>query len=154
MRQPNLELFFCKREFLHEGVRSSCDSADRNDGEHLRPLFEPVPESLALLNTYQKTREQAKLAAYLGTAGLVIAIVGPMLAGLLKGPNNGPLTEAGLYLSTAASLGGITLAGGAIVIGLTVIRANENRLFQAVQNYNQVHPEKPVDLLFSTGVKF
>ena len=141
----------CERFFVYQGRKLECDSNLGRDAERLRGIMQDVPQAIAELDTYQANREKIKIAAYLGTAGIVA-----ILAGFVVGRPNLPFDP----VSGAPRLGGIVILGGlglsanALIYGLSVGKTNEGHLGNAVQYYNSAHPDRPIELKFSTEVNF
>ena len=127
----------CERIMLYQGKNQEIDSDLGNDAEHLKRLVQDVPSAVAELDAYQENRRKVKLAAYIGSAGLILAG-----AGLIAGSNKG------------LAYGGALLTAGSFGFGLGLLQSNENHLKNAVQNYNSAHPEKPIEFQFSAGFHF
>src|SRR5690349_46867 len=66
----------CERYFLYQGKKLECDSYLGGDAERLRPLMADVPSALAELDIYRENLKKMKLAAYIGSAGLLAIVAG------------------------------------------------------------------------------
>jgi protein-S-isoprenylcysteine O-methyltransferase Ste14 len=97
------------------------------------------------LNRYQSNILSARAAAYVGTVGLVAALVSSFL-------NTSDPTQSSLR--QILSVGGLILAGGSFAFSFAVLRTNESNLKDAVQYYNSANPNTPIQLQFSTSVLF
>ncbi len=149
------DIFHCARYFSVGGKRLDCDSNVRRDAEKLRPILEPVPEAITALNTYQRNRRNLKTAAYVGTAGILVAAAGWLVARtLFSQPGTANPTDTGILIRNLATLSGVSISAGSVVYGLTLTRTNERNLGRAVEIYNAAKPEMPIELLFTTGITF
>lgn len=138
----------CERYFVFQGKKIECDSAVGGDAEMLRPIMRDVPAAIAELDAYKRANKNVRIAAYVGTAGILATILG----GVISHPivdSSGTLQPGGYITFT-----GIALAVNAVIYGLSLVKTNEVHIGNAVRYYNQAHPEKPVELLFSTQVHF
>ena len=141
----------CERYFVYQGKKIECDSNLGGDAERLRPLMEDVPAAIAELDAYQDNRQKMKLAAYLGTLGLVVLMSGFIL---------GRSTPAFDPISGTPNLLGYVMIGGlgvtvhSVILGFSVGKTNESHVGNAVQYYNSVHPDQPIELKFSTELNF
>ena len=143
------EVGYCQRYFLFRGKRLECDSHLGNDGERLRPLLSDVPAALAELDAYQESRKSLKNVAYAGTGGLALMTTGMIISRPPFEPNTGQIRPGGYLIILGALLG-----VGSLVYGLSHVNVNDSHLQRAVQFYNQVHPEEPIELKFSTEFHF
>lgn len=157
------EIFGCKRQFLYRGQYLSCDSIMSRDAEGFRPIFQPVPAAIAELDQYQKNRRGVQTVAYVSSAGLALVALGYILGTLVfrvSSPATLPdgsvttVHSPNILLRNLIMLPGLITTVGAISYGVFSIGFNENHLGNAVKLYNQARPNDPVDLQFSTGVKF
>jgi hypothetical protein len=140
------EGFQCDQYFTFKGRAVTCDSNVRMDAENLRPIIRDTPAAIAELDAYQSNRIGVKNAAYVGSAGLLIALGGVFLSRHFD--DNQVLVR---NLSLAA---GLALAAGSFGYALAVLQTNEAHLGKAVNFYNAGHPDAPIELQFSTGLKF
>ena len=159
-----VEPFRCERFFVYQGKEIRCDSIVRQDAERLRPILQPVPEAIAELNVYQQNRRDIRKAAYMGSAGLLIATVAFLVAqnyrdSAAKAVTIGDVTaqqaqtdKANIY--KALAWGGLGLTGGTVIYGVSLLRTNELHLGNAVQKYNDARPDDPIQLQFTTGITF
>jgi hypothetical protein len=140
------EHFKCERLYIYRGKQLNCDSNVRQDAERLRPILQGVPQSIGELNSYQKNRRAVRGLAYLGTAGLLVAIASAFV----------PQDPDAQVISTrnALLIGGLSLTSGSLLYGLSLIRTNEAHLGAAVDIYNKSNPKDPIELKFSTGITF
>jgi hypothetical protein len=141
------ETFRCQRLFIYQGKVLNCDSNLRPDGEHLRPIIEKVPAAVSELDLYQDRRRSVQKLAYLGTAGVIMAVGGSIVSRQFEHPTSAVVRN----VSVAA---GLTVAITTALIGIGVLRTNEEHLGNAVKFYNQAHPENPIELQFSTNISF
>jgi hypothetical protein len=138
----------CYREYLYRGESIGCDSTLGPDGEGLRPVVKQVPESVALLDQYQKDRRNLKNLAYVGSAGLVTLLLTQYAVSRITDASARTLVQT---LGTATGAG--LLAGG-LVWGLVVVYRSDGRLEEITRIYNAKRPDDPIQLQFSTEVKF
>ena len=138
----------CERFFLLEGQRYECDSNLGRDAERLRTLVQDVPQAVAELDTYQKNLQDVRVSGYLMTSAFVLVVLGMIFSQAQPfNPANGGLTPGGGFVLT-----GLTLGVGSLVHGFTLVNMNEQHIDRAVRAYNEVHPERPVELQFNTGI--
>jgi hypothetical protein len=140
-----MEPFGCRRQYFHRDQVLNVDSFHKRDGERLRQVVSGTPEALTSLNRYQSNILSARAAAYVGTVGLVAALVSSFL-------NTSDPTQSSLR--QILSVGGLILAGGSFAFSFAVLRTNESNLKDAVQYYNSANPNTPIQLQFSTSVLF
>jgi hypothetical protein len=140
-------MYGCKRTFLYRGKRRPTDSYNRQDGEKLRPVLSTVPEAIQDLETYQKNRRRISTGAYIGTAGLVMAIGGLIASYQFTGDTKRQIRTIGL-------LGGLSIGVGSAIYSLAILRTNESYLQRAAEKYNRTRPDDPIVLQFSTGILF
>jgi hypothetical protein len=142
--------FKCDRQIRYGGRTMPCDSSLHRDGEALRPIMENTPSALERLDQYQANRRKLNFAAYTGTAGLVIALAAQVIGGALiaQDPVDGDRSlRRGRKL---IRYGGLAITAGSIAFGISSLRSNEQYLQGAVNQYNEAHPEKQLELLFKT----
>jgi hypothetical protein len=154
-QQIPLEQFHCERRFVYQAKALDCDSNVQRDGENLRPILQDTPAAVAELDTYQHNRRTLRSAAYVASAGLLVALVGFFAT---RGDNNfrdfSPGGNGALRPAAYLMLGGAALAAGSFVYGFTVYKTNETHLGNAVSEFNKTHPGNPIELQFSTGISF
>lgn len=149
-------IYHCERYYVYQGKPFECDSNLGNDAERLRPLMEDVPAAITELDAYQSNRQQVRMAAYFGTLGILAMITG-LVIGRIGASKNSPAFDP---VSGSPNLGGWVLIGGlgltvnSLIFGISVGRTNEAHVGNAVQNFNQVHPDRPIELKFTTEVNF
>jgi hypothetical protein len=147
---PNIP--HCERYFVYQGKNMECDSNSGQDADRFRTIMEDVPAAIAELDVYQSNRQKMRIAAYSGTLGVLAMISGFFVIGRPDPPFD--------PLSGTPSAGGYTMIGGiglfvsSIIYGLTVSRTNEAHIGNAVQFFNAAHPDRPIELRFSTGINF
>ena len=139
----------CERYFLYQGKKMECDSYLGGDAERLRPLFADVPSALAELDAYQANLKKMKLAAYIGTAGILVIIAGIVISRPIVDPGSGALKPGGYV-----ALGGFGLSLNSLIYGFSLKRTNEIHLGNAVQYFNAAHPDRPIELQFNTQINF
>ncbi len=138
----------CQRRFIYRGKQLDCDSNLERDAERLRPIFQSVPEAIAELDQYQKTRDQVRNLGYAGGLGL-----GMVLSGFI-------FSRATTNEQTARDWRTMGIGGGLIVLGITLatgliaLGAASDHLGNAVKQYNQAKPADPIEFQFSTGFDF
>lgn len=142
-----LKRYGCRRVFLYKGKLSSVDSYNRVDGENLRPILSLVPDSVSELNEYQKNRRKVITGAYVSSFGILLVLSSIIISGHLHPPRKNQVRAIGM-------ISGLTLSIGSAVYSLAILRLNESRLPKAVEKYNQVRPDDPIVLQFSTGLLF
>jgi hypothetical protein len=150
-RKPT-DSFRCQRFYVYQGKRIACDSNIKLDGENLRPLMEDVPQAIAELNLYQTNRLKARSAAYWGTVGLLVMIGGSLLS--LRYRDQGNPTDTSNTIRTISLFGGGGIMIGSFISALSFIKTNETHIGNAVNFYNQAHPEAPIQLQFNTAISF
>ncbi len=140
------EIFKCERVMIYRGKPLSCDSYMRQDAERLRPILSSVPPAINELNLYQANRRKVTTLAYVASAGLVLALASRLI----------PQSPEGTLVSArdVTLIGGLGVAGGSLLYGLSFLRTNETHLGNAVEYYNRAHPRDPIELQFSTGITF
>lgn len=148
-KPPNPDNFRCPRLFSYRGKVLNCDSNLGWDGENLRPIIQGVPDALAELDEYQNNRNKVVALRYVGTAGVVLMLTGFILGKTMDVNNPDRVTIRNLGV-----IGGATMAIGSFAWGLAIIKGNESRLGRAAALYNQSHPKDPIELQFSTGLRF
>ncbi len=139
------DTFRCTRFFKWKGKLYECDSFVRQDAEKLRSIVSDVPAAVSEIDQYQATRTNLRTAAYLGTAGVVLGIVGLIAANRLDNP---------VFMRYLAITAGAGLSAGSFVYAVGAIQTNEGRLGTAIQHYNSARPATPIELQFSTGFNF
>ena len=144
---PNLP--HCERYFTYGGKRLECDSQLGRDAEMLRPIMRDVPDAIAELDAYARANNQILVAGYVASAGFLTAIIGGAAASPLLDPGTGALRTGGYLV-----FGGLALAANAIIYGLSLLKTNEAHIGNAVRIYNDVHPDKPIVLEFTTSINF
>jgi hypothetical protein len=161
MRQKQaLEIPHCERYFVYQGKILECDSNTGRDAERLRQYMLDVPAATAELDIYQENRQKMKLAAYLGTAGFIAAFIGGLLQPPAPTPENPEPGGKFLGLVGATPLGGAFILGGILIGGTAVTYSfvtsvtNEQHIGNAVEYYNRVHPNRPIELKFSAEINF
>ena len=137
----------CQRTFTYQQEIRTIDSYHKQNGEQLRPILKDEPEAVSELNLYQRNRYNVEKAAYIGTIGLGIALVGLLISSRMEEPTSSTIRTAGL-------LGGLGIGAGTLIYSFSVLRTNETHLGLAVKNHNQLRPEDPIELNFSTGILF
>lgn len=144
--------FRCQRFFKYKGQKIACDSNIRSDGENLRPFLENIPQALAELELYQKNRAELGKAAYVGSLGLFVAIAGSLLS--LQYRQDGNPTNTSISIRNISMIGGAGIMIGSFISTISFIKTNETHIGNAVNFYNQAHPESPIELQFNTGIQF
>lgn len=150
---PETPQYPCYRQFIYQGKSLGCDSYLREDAENLRPYLANVPAAMEQFNLYQQTRRNIQSHAYLGTAGLLVFLAGYLISNQYVDAQ-GNLTSTGRNIRYFVSFPGIIFAGANGIFAFVTLQKNESRLGSAVQLYNQAYPDNPIELQFSTGVKF
>jgi len=141
--------FRCDRLIKYQGKTFPCDSHLKRDGDSLRSIMSETPSAIEELDLYQNNRRKVKYAAYTGTAGVAIAVTNTLIAKLFVSNDPG---RAGERRSTATAIrwSGIGLSVGSVIYGLSYLRSNETHLNNAIIRFNESHPGKPIEVLFST----
>jgi hypothetical protein len=86
-------------------------------------------------------------AAYILGVGIASILAGYLLD---HPPLEGGTIKPGGYLV----LSGLTFTIGSFAYGLSLSRTNETYLGSAIKEYNRAHSNQPIELQFSTGIKF
>ncbi|NBU21017.1 hypothetical protein EBS43_06350 [bacterium] len=139
----------CARFCILNHRKFEVDSFLAVDAERLKPVFEDVPQAMSELQTYQNNRAQLRTSAYLGTAALLLLGTGLMMQRTPVDVNSGVIQPNGYLILTGATLG-----IGTIVHLISTLATNDLHIEHAIKYYNQAHPEKPIEPLFSTGIHF
>ncbi|MBS1962975.1 MAG: hypothetical protein JST04_12220 [Bdellovibrionales bacterium] len=141
--------FRCDRLIQFRGKTLPCDSALRRDGESLRAIFEKAKatSSIEELDAYQTGRSQVRYSAYVGTAGLLIAATGGVLANIFIDSSR---PTARQDTAKVLRFSGIGLTVGSVIFGLSALRSNESHLQNAIIQYNASQPDKPISILFKS----
>jgi hypothetical protein len=151
IKQPEvIDSFRCERRFRYKGKLLECDSNVQRDAERLRPVMEDVPAALAELDTYQRSRQNVRTAAYVGSVGLLVALGGVLLSRSFT-DSNGNLTNTGLQVRTVSLIGGLGITGISFGFGWITLHKTESYIDNAVRLHNQAHPDTPIELQFTTG---
>lgn len=146
-RRVPKETLSCTRQYVYQGKTLDCDSNLARDAENLRPVFQEVPAALKELDLYQATRRQVRGLAYTSTIGLVLIVTGYLLGREIEGLD-------GIAIRNAVAGSGLVLTTGSVVFGFVSLRANEARLDQAIRLHNEAKPDRPIELLVTTSVRF
>lgn len=138
----------CDRPFVYRNEVYSTDSPQAQDAASLKFFTQAVPEANQYLDQYQHNREKAKLSAYTGTFGLLLLLIAPAMSrSFFSAPSRDKAFEI-------AQITGIAIAAGGFVYGFTLLRANESLIPKAVDTFNSVKKDDPIELRFSAGWKF
>lgn len=137
--------FRCDRMIKYRGRVLPCDSALRRDGESLRTIFADSPEALEELDQYQAGRNRVRYSAYVGTAGLLVALTGSWIANAFIDESR---QTARQDTAKVLRLSGIGLTVGSVIFGLSALRSNESHLQNAIIQYNASSPDRPIEILF------
>jgi hypothetical protein len=129
----------CDRTFQVEGKTYALDSPSEKDAEGLRPFFQEVPTALDRLHAYQNTRTQVQNAAYVGTAGIAILLLGTFASRYIEGDARNTVRAVSIW-------GGGLLAVSSLAYGVSTLQGNERKLDQGVSLYNAHRPEKQIYL--------
>ena len=149
LRPHNQILPPCARFCVLENRKFEIDSFLGSDAERLKPIFDDVPQAMTELRVYQANREQLRTSAYLGTAALVLLGTGFFINRMPVDASSGVIQPNGYLMLTGA-----TLAVGTIVHLVSTLVTNDRHIGNAIHHYNQAHPDRPIDPLFSTGIHF
>jgi hypothetical protein len=148
-QRPARDSHHCERFFVFDGKKEECDSNLGHDAERLRPLMHDVPSALEELDLYQENLKKIKTAAYVGTAGILAMIVGVIMSRPPFDPNSGA-ARPGAYVMMVGLAAGVN----SMIYGFSLVKTNEAHLGNAVQYYNAAHPDRAIELQFSTNVNF
>ncbi len=151
---PEAPKFPCYRQYMIQGRPLGCDSYLAHDGENLRPFLQQVPAALDQLNQYQETRRSLKMHAYLGSIGLIVFFSGFFVSKSLFPDDKQKPGLAGKLIPYLPMIPGAAFALGNGMYAFFTLQANETRLSNAVQMYNEARPGNPIELQFSTGWRF
>ena len=139
----------CERYFVYDGKLLQCDSNTEKDANRLRPIMRDVPEAIAELDAYVANRKSLQTTAYVGSASFLMIIGGIFVSHPAFDPVSGA-PRAGGYLI----LGGVGLAIHSLIYGMSINRANEVHIQNAVARYNSARPDHPIRLQFSADIPF
>jgi hypothetical protein len=149
IQEPSITPLGCTRSYRFEGKVQRVDSYYRRDAENLRETLTDYPEALHHIDAYQDNRKIARIATYVGSAGLLLMLLRTMKRKIAPEENE--------VIKTAANVtfwAGAGLAGGSMIFNLALLRPNEKHISSAVNIYNEKNPDHPIQLEFSTGVVF
>lgn len=141
--------FRCDRLIKYQGKTFSCDSHLKRDGESLRSIMSDTPSAIEQLDIYQSNRRKVKYAAYTGTAGIAIALTNSLITKAFVS-SDPALDKERRKTASTIRWAGIGLSVGSIVYGLSYLRSNETHLNNAIVRFNEAHPGKPIEVLFTT----
>jgi hypothetical protein len=139
----------CERHFIFKGRRIECDSEIGKDALRLSPLMRGLPYAESELDIYRENQRKIRIAGFTGTLGFLAIITGVIVSHPVLDPVSGSIRPGGFI-----TLGGIALTANSLIYGLSMMRANEVHIANAVQYYNTVHPNQPIELEFSTHIDF
>jgi len=139
----------CERYFLYKGKNIECDSETGKDALRLNLLMRDLPYALSELDIYRENQRKIRIAGFAGTVGILAAIAGVMVSHPILDPVSGSIRRGGFI-----SLAGLAITANSLIYGLSMMKANEVHVANAVQYYNSVHPEQPIELEFSTHIDF
>lgn len=142
---PVTAYFGCRRAFRWKEKTYLADSYYKNDAGRLKLVVRDTPDALRAIDRYQNNQTSARIAAYVGSVGLMVAVASLFIN--TSDPTWNRIRNIGL-------VGGLSLAGGSFLVNFTILRTNESNIKDAVQYYNGAHPQTPIDLQFSTSVLF
>jgi len=137
----------CDRPFLYRGEVYSTDPPQIQDASTLKYFVQTVPEANSILDDYQSVRNKSKISAYTGTFGVVMFLFSNTIAKQFSAANQDSVRGA-------LRVGGLSIATGGFFYSFMLLRSNEKLIPQAVDAYNKVKPNDPVELQFSTGWSF
>jgi len=137
----------CDRPFLYRGEVYSTDPPQIQDASTLKYFVQSVPEANSILDEYQSVRSKSKISAYTGTFGLLMFLLSNPVAKQFSAANQDSVRGA-------LRIGGISIATGGFFYSFMLLRSNEKLIPKAVDAYNRVKPNDPVELQFSTGWSF
>lgn len=135
----------CERNVVVNNKVMEIDSNLGNDAGHLRTLVADVPEALAEVEKYQDNKRMIRNLAYLGSAGLALMAVGFLFVG-----------SQNRLILTGKTLGelGLGITVGSFLFGFGKLYLNESHLTNAIQYYNDAHPDSPIQMEFHTRFEF
>ena len=139
----------CERHFLFKGKKIKCDSETGKDAAGLSPLMQGLPYAMSELGIYRENQKKIRITGYTGTIGVLAMIAGVIVSHPVLDPSSGSIRPGGFI-----TLAGIGLAANSLIYGLSMMKANEVHVANAVQYYNAVHPSQPIELEFSTHIDF
>jgi len=139
--------FGCRRDFQYEGRVYTIDSFNRADGEHLRPYVAEIPEAVTELNTYQQNKRNVQNVAYIGTAGLLLAITGILLSRQIS-------SDSATTVRNVLVFSGAGIMVGSAVYAVNSLINNEDHLLNAVKSHNVAKPKTPIEVQFGATLLF
>ncbi len=145
VRPIPIDPFNCQRTYTLQGKTYSCDSLLYRDGEKLRPLFEGLPDAISELNLYQKNKRIMTGTAYVSTIGILVFLI----ANTFKGDSSERTPPLGWV-----AYSGLALSAGSFTYGFVLGKTNEKHLKNAIEFYNQAHPDEPIEIQISTTFSF
>jgi hypothetical protein len=154
LQHAPVDPFHCERNFVYQGKILDCDSNVARDGERLRPIFRDTPGALTELNAYQRNRRNLRIAAYTTSLGFVMFLAGFVISQPPFQNFGFPLSQMSINTGGYFVLSGLGLSVGSFAYALSLSRTNEQHLRESVDQFNQAHPNQPIELQFKTGFTF
>ncbi len=122
----------CSRTAIINYQEVLIDSANSLKGEGLRPYLAKDKTALSYLETYQKNARPSFKSSFLGTSGMLLSLMSLTTNSEHKAPWNSKV-----LLTT-----GITLIFVNYLFNNTLQKANEENLYNAIEEYNLKHRPK------------
>ncbi|MEO5968452.1 MAG: hypothetical protein ABIQ95_00875 [Bdellovibrionia bacterium] len=144
---PNVS--HCERHFLFKGKRLECDSETGKDALGLNPFMRGLPYAESELEIYRENQRKIRFAGFTGTVGVLAMIAGVVISHPVLDPASGSIRPGGFV-----TLSGIALTANSLIYGLSMMKANEVHIANAVQYHNTARPNQPIELEFSTHIDF
>ncbi len=125
----------CARSYIYRNREYPVDSARKLDAEGLRPVFKKFSEPTSLLDDYQAQLRTSYIPAYVGSAGLALALGGTIYASQLKTPLGQRDTRYSFLFA------GALLAVSSYAYNQFLFTKKERTLAKAVDTYNNLAPD-------------
>jgi hypothetical protein len=139
----------CERYYLLKGKRFECDSEIGKDALRFNSLMADLPYAMSELETYRENRKKIRMAGFVGSIGIFTMLSGFLMSHPPLDQYSGAIRPGGFVI-----LAGLAIVANSFIYGLSMLRANDLHIANAVQNYNSVHPNQPIELEFSTQFDF
>jgi hypothetical protein len=140
-----VETQFCQKYFILDQKKQEVDSYGFEDAYHIRQVFKSSPSVLTQVVTTEEHRSLLNILSWVSSAGVV-----SMLIGLFSTQPFFDAKTSSLNLSGFLFFGGGFFTLNALVFGFSLHYSHQNSLHAAVKSYNQINPDRAIQLLFES----